>query len=270
MSAKRREPSKIILSPTRIRSWLECQLQYKFTYIDKLSRLYYRANRFDTFGATLHRTLQMFYEAGGAAAVPPESLEKTLEDCWMSAGYADSQEEAQALERGRGMVRAFWEASEREPSRAILIEKQIRLHYPDFVLMGRLDRLDEHPDGTLEVIDYKSGLEDVTEDGVRDSLAMVCYSLLVEKQYPGRRVMASIVSLPACAKATAEFRREELDVFEELAQTVAQQMQGREEFLPDYAPHCESCIYNRRCYKGGAVDWEEKRRLFDQTQEGAW
>jgi len=135
--------------------------------------------------------------------------------------------------------------------------------------MGRLDRVDEHTDGTLEVIDYKSSREEISEQEVRESCAMACYSLLLHKHYPGRRVLASIVALAAGRSATVEISRDELDVVEEEAHTAASQITGREEFLPNYGPHCEGCIYNAICYRKGPVEWEAKREAFERDMDGS-
>lgn len=268
--AGRKKERKLVLSPTRIRAWLECPLQYKFTYIDRLSRFYYRANPFDAFGSTMHRTLQMFHEAGGPSTVSAESLLQTLESCWTGAGYDSAEDEQRHLEAAREIVCSYREQCQSSGAQVVMIEKQIRHHYAEFVLMGRLDRLDEHPDGTLEVIDYKSGLMEVTPEDVHDSLAMLCYSLLVSRRYPDRPVKATIVGLAGGCFATTRFSGDELDAFEDDARQVARQMLGREEFFPNYGPHCEGCIYSRKCYRGGPVIWEEARREFEESQLGAW
>lgn len=270
MPAAARKPRKLVLSPTRIRAWLECQLQYKFTYLDRLSRFYYKPNRFDTFGAVMHRTLQMFHEAGGPAAVPADQLAATLDSCWTSAGYSSQDEEQAQLQLGREVVEQYWAISAENPAATLLVEKQLRHSYDIYTLMGRLDRLDEHQDGTLEIVDYKSGLLEISPEEVHASLAMICYTLLVGKAYPDRPVIATIIGLAGGCSASTQFTQDELDVFEEDAHRVAEQVMDREQYAPTYGGHCASCIYTQICYGGGPIDWEAKRAAAEAADDGVW
>ena len=80
-----------------------------------------------------------------------------------------------------------------------------------FVLTGRIDRIDEHSeDGALEIVDYKSGRLDVTEEDVKGALAMSIYQLLVKRNHPDRRVFATIHALRGGVTASASFSDEEL------------------------------------------------------------
>lgn len=275
MAGKARKARKLVLSPTKIVTWLECRLKYKFAYVDKLGRFYYKPNRDNTFGASMHRALQMFHDAGGAASVASEDLSGILQTSWISSGFQSRDEEEEFLQRGQQMFQSYYEAlapSAEGPGAAhtLLTEKQLRFDYGSFVLMGRLDRLDEHADGSLEIIDYKSGRTEVEEADVHDSLAMACYCLLVGKRYPGRKVSASIIGLAGGCSATTSFSAEEMEVFEEDVKEIARQIDAAEEYPPNYSPICESCIFSPICYEGGPVDWRARRRAYEASQEGAW
>jgi len=75
---------------------------------------------------------------------------------------------------------------------------------PDVTLSGRIDRVDEHHDGSLEIVDYKSGRETVSEEDVAKSLAMSVYQLLLKHLHPDRRVFATLVALRTGARASWE------------------------------------------------------------------
>lgn len=268
MPTKERKPRKLILSPTKIRSWLECRLQYKFTYIGKLSRFYYKPNVGDTFGSTMHRVLEAFHSAGGAQSVGQEQLVEILQTQWVSTGYASVEEEQAHAELGQQIVLRCYEdaqavyVAESESCipapKMLFTEKQLRHDFGDFVLMGRLDRLDQHSDGMLEIIDYKSGRLSVDESEVHDSLPMAIYALLVTKHFPGVPVIASIEGLAGKCRASTSFTANELEALEWDVREVARQIVAVEEYLPTYGPVCEDCIYARLCYKKGPVDWERK------------
>ena len=256
--ASRKKERRLILSPTRIQSWLQCALQYRFTYVDRIPRVYYRRDPCDTFGAVMHRTLHAFHSLGGAAAVSEDALADLLEAHWVSSGFRSAEQEARFREAGVEILRNYRRAAETQKSRVLLLEKQLRRDYGGFVLTGRLDRLDEHPDGSLEIIDYKSAAGQLTPADVRESLALGCYTLLVRHHFPGRPVRTSLLAPGSGSRATAEFTAEDLESLEEEIHRVARRIEAEESYAPSFGPHCAGCIYNRICYRGGGIDWEAR------------
>lgn len=210
----------------------------------------------------------MFHEAGGAAKVPMKQLALTYQSCWASVGFESPEQEESEFKRGTEIVERYWQTAAETPSHTLFVEKQIRQSYERFTLMGRLDRLDERLDGSLEIIDYKSVCSRISPEIVHDSLAMICYTLLTQRLYPDQRVLATIVCLSEGTSATTGFTQDELDAFEGDVGEIAGHILGCEEFPPNYGPHCLQCIYNKICYKGGPVDWETKRKQFEQAQYG--
>src|SRR4051812_28405126 len=142
-------------SPTRLSLYLFCPRAYCFYY-----RKGYRWGGMTAghaFGGSLHRTLQLFHERGGAEQVSLEELQAQLREKWSEAGYASAEEAAAHLEAGEQVLEQYYAASP-EPGRTTLwTEKTVQHRYEDFVLFGKVDRLDRRPDGALEVVDYKSG-----------------------------------------------------------------------------------------------------------------
>ena len=55
---------KPTLSPTRIGTYLECAVKYRYIYQDKIGRFYTKARAGFSFGSTLHNVLQDFHEQG--------------------------------------------------------------------------------------------------------------------------------------------------------------------------------------------------------------
>ncbi|MES1147398.1 MAG: PD-(D/E)XK nuclease family protein, partial [bacterium] len=127
-----------------------------------------------------------------------------------------SQEEMmQAMDEGKAIVTEYLESLAREPvtAKTLFVEKNLRIDLGDFVLIGRLDRVDEHEDGTLEIIDYKSGRQKVEAADVADDLAMACYQLLLKGAYPDREVCASILALRSNTRATAALTPGQMEEF---------------------------------------------------------
>ncbi|HMS54432.1 MAG TPA: PD-(D/E)XK nuclease family protein, partial [Fimbriimonadaceae bacterium] len=111
------------------------------------------------------------------------------------------------------------------------------------------DRLAEWDDGTLEIIDYKSQRGSVSEEGIKNDLALGCYQLLVRQHYPGRRVVASLHALSPSARATYGFNDDDLAEFNDDLQTVGRLIVGKnwEEVFPVKKPICERCDFVVLC-----------------------
>ncbi len=118
-------------------------------------------------------------------------------------------------------------------------------------LIGRIDRMDEYPDGTLEVVDYKSGRQGVEQDEVQNDLAMSCYQLLVKRKYPEQKVQATIIALRTRDSATASLEEKTLNEFESSVHQLGLEMLNRdyEDLTPVKKPLCERCDFLPLCKK---------------------
>ena len=258
---KRRQPRKPSLSPSKISTYLACRVMYKYTYIDKIGRFYYRHKAYHSFGSSLHRTLEDFHKSGGAEAQSPEQLIETLHTVWTSLGYASLEEEERRIGQAGELLERYHQEYFVEGVRTLFIEKQLKWDMGEFILLGRLDRLDEHPDGTLEVIDYKSGRLSVSEDEVRDDLAMGIYALLTHLNNPDRPMSASIYCLRSGEKGTAAFTQEDFAEIEDGVRVIAEEILQTDEdsvIEPAWLPNvCPECDYLRLCARRMKWDLRE-------------
>jgi RecB family exonuclease len=197
-------PKKPSLSPSRITTYLACPVKYRWTYVDRRGRWYVRAKAQYSFGQTLHRVLEHFYAEDRTGVMTMEEVATTYEENWVDAGFSSQDEMMDAYGEGLAILRQHVQTEKVRPriGRTFLLEKTLRLDLGDFDLIGRLDRVDEMPDGSLEVIDYKSGRETVSEDEVAGHLPMAIYQLLLRRTYPERLARATIVALKTQARAS--------------------------------------------------------------------
>lgn len=246
-----RKPSKPTLSPTKISTYLACPVMYKYTYIDRIGRFYYQPKAYHSFGASLHRTLEQFHERGGAETQSAEQLVGDLREMWTSAGYASTEDESLHLDSAAAMLASYHAAHQQVTAQTLFTEKMLKMDMGEFVLRGRIDRLDEHPDGRLEIVDYKSGRTSVTEEEVRDDLAMGIYALLTRHMCPDRPVSASIYCLRSGNKATINFASEDLVEVEDGIRAIAEEILCIDEdsvIEPVWLPYvCPQCDYLRIC-----------------------
>lgn len=203
---------KPTLSPSKFETYLRCPVKYNLTYLDPRGRRFFRSRAEFTFGSVLHRALQKFHEEGGAQVVSQEALVASFQASWRTEGFESDERAEEHRQLGLTLLTAYHEAHrEAEPTKTLLTEKQLRLDLGEFVLIGRIDRIDERSNGAIEVIDYKSGRDDVSDDEVREDFSMGCYALLAQAAYPDRPILTSIVALRSGNKGTAPRTPEEID-----------------------------------------------------------
>lgn len=263
MSSKK--PAKLRLSPTRIAAFMACRMMYRYEYIDKIGRFYHRARIGNSFGATLHQALQDFHVAGGAQQVDAEELGQRAIAVWRSAGYEDTVQEVEYQALAVELLAKYHEVAEEsvDKTRLFLAEKMIKHDMGDFILTGRVDRIDEHlADGALEIIDYKSGRDFVSEEDVREALAMCIYQLIAKRAWPDRRVFATIHALRGGVSASAELSNDELDQWEDAIRDIGRQIieTDYESLRPKFLPEtCPTCDFYRHCarYFASRREWEE-------------
>ncbi len=244
---------KPTLSPTKITTYLTCRVKYYWAYQTPYGRYLKRWNAHLALGTNLHRILQALHEQGGPHALSPEQVAHTLEQLWSAQSFSNHEESEQHKQAGHEMLRNYYQRHAEQPPIAIplFMEKTLRRDMGEFVLMGRLDRVDEHPGGTLEIIDYKSGRTTVDEEQVRNDLALHCYALLIQHQFPNRALKISIDALRAGAKATVDLSPEDLQEFQSLLLEIGHQIvhDTFEDLAPHPIPPCLDCEFLALCQR---------------------
>ncbi|MCW5935803.1 MAG: PD-(D/E)XK nuclease family protein [Fimbriimonadaceae bacterium] len=245
--------SKPTLSPSRISTYLACPVKYRWTFVDRRGKWLLRSRSYYSFGTTLHSVLERFHDSDDRGVTTTLEAIAALEESWIDAGYESQEEMAQAMAEGKAIVEAYTEAMAAEPatSRTRFVEMSLRADLGPFELVGRIDRLEEHEDGRLEIVDYKTLRETVAEDEVRFDLAMGCYQLLVSRNFPDRPVSATIVALRGRARATVAFTAEELAEFESALVELGKEIIAREYEMVTPKPKelCRGCDFLSLCRK---------------------
>lgn len=265
MRAARRSPGKQTsgrkptLSPTRITTYLECAVKYRYIYHDKLSRFYLRSHSYYSFGSSLHHVLQNFHEQG--AVQTPEQMVEALGERWIAAGYESAEQEQTHRAAGEQIVQAYHTAhQERVAARTetLFTEKTLSCDMGRFKLSGRVDRIDRHPDGHLEIIDYKSGRREVSAEDVANDLAMSIYQLVLKRLYPEAPVFATIYCLRTGSQASAELSGDPLEEFARELAALGDQIldEDYESLTPVPLSICPECDFLPRCTRF----WQEQER----------
>lgn len=241
------------LSPSRLSTYLACSSRYRWTYLDRRGRFYLRARSYFSFGTSLHRVLERFHDCEDHGVETVAQAIAALEESWIESGYSSQQEMSEALGEGVAIVEAYTrrQLERSDQAETVFVERRLTKEYDSFVLLGQVDRLDRHEDGRLEIVDYKSGRAEPTEEDVAVDLAMNVYQLLVREHYPGVPVTSTLMALRTLKSASATPSDSELAEFENDLVFVAGELLNREwEYVvPTYKPLCRCCEFLPLCRK---------------------
>lgn len=141
---------------SQIETYKICPLRYKYQYVIKIP---VPKNSAAAFGESIHRGLQKFYSLHKGGKHPSlDTLLELYDASWIPIGYQSKTHERQQKEKGRQMLAAYFATYYRADTRILDLEKRfttrVLLHLS---IVGKIDRVDERADGTLEIIDYKTG-----------------------------------------------------------------------------------------------------------------
>lgn len=156
-----------------------CPWQYRFAHILKIP---VKGRASFSFGKSVHAALQKFFQLileqsnktqaelfDGApktnpAAIPSlDELLKFYEQSWIDDWYESKERQNEYKENGKKMLKEFYEADKENWPRVKYIERDFKWKISDpdsgeiYPITGKIDRIDELPDGSFEIIDYKTG-----------------------------------------------------------------------------------------------------------------
>ena len=241
---------KTTFSPTRLDIYLACAVKYKYIYKDKIGRFYTRARAGFSFGSTLHHVLQDYHAQG--ATHTPEKMVEELQHKWIGAGYDTREQEQEHRDAGQQIVQAYHSAHQERVQahvETLFTEKTITCDMGRFKLSGRVDRIDRHADGRLEIIDYKSGRWETSAEEVANSLAMCCYQLILNRLHPESSVFATIYCLRSGHQASADLSHEAREEFARELTLLGHQIldEDYDALRPVPLTICPQCDFLPRC-----------------------
>ncbi len=210
-----------------------------------------------SFGGTMHATLQEFFKAVEQSKqatlftefTPDFSLKRLLEiyeDKWIPVGYETKAHMDLRKERGREMLKALHERFSQNMPQVKFLEKAFALRLGEYIIRGRIDRIDEKPDGTVEIIDYKTG-KVRSQKEVDGDLQLALYTLATRETL---KLPVSALTLLFLDSDEAVTTTPDEKVLEKAKNTVKEL--GDRINASDFAPTpdkmtCKFCPYRKIC-----------------------
>jgi RecB family exonuclease len=205
-----KEPGKIPrqLSPSLFYSYVECPLKFYFRAVARLRPDEEPAEEIDNalFGNILHHAMRQLYAPLVGVANPRSRIRTIIGSEAVTAAVDNAiaelcpkEEGVPAEDRGGAVMLVHktivdyidrqilpFDAGMEEGYTIVAVEHELSAPFDGVVFRGFADRIDKLPDGTLRVVDYKTGSPDNTSSAL---LQMRLYAMMLatdENAAPGR------------------------------------------------------------------------------------
>ena len=161
------------LSASDIDLYRTCPLKYKFARVFAIPQ---EPTINQRFGILVHQVLDRYHSEelrgfGGAEGDGSGGLDRLLglfEVGWRRQGFGASDDELQYRDRAVAALARYYERHSAGAARPVYLERAFSFRIGEHSVRGRVDRVDRHPDGSLELIDYKTGAPKTPEELVDD------------------------------------------------------------------------------------------------------
>jgi DNA helicase-2/ATP-dependent DNA helicase PcrA len=242
----------VMLSATDIEIYRICPLRYKYARVYSIPREQTLQQR---FGILVHQVLERFHsqladiESGdGWTDVQPneENLFALFETGWRRGGFGDSNEERQLHEMAREALTRYDKRFRSEESTPVWFERSFAFRLGDHLLRGRVDRVDRHPDGSYELIDYKTG-KARSKSQLKDDVQLSLYQLGAQQSWKLEAAKQSYHYVLDDQKVPLEASSENIGRVEETIAHVGEGIRAqRFEPTPSWSA-CSRCDFSLIC-----------------------
>lgn len=245
--------TKLSLPPyfsyTQLAAFEKCPLQYKFAHILKIPRA---GSATLSFGKTMHNTLLRFMKNWHQnQTLTLNDLLKIYKEEWIDEWYESPRHKESYYQKGIDSLTKFFEKLKQKNPKIKIINGILALELPfslkigDYIIKGKIDRIDETIDGNIEIIDYKTGNPPKGNLSKDDKEQLLIYQIAAEEVLNLIPKKLTYYYLDA----SEEFSFEPLPKKEEFKEKIIQEIKQIEQsnFEPTPGFHCKFCDFKDIC-----------------------
>ena len=226
------------LNYSKIKTYKECPLLYKYKYIDGKREGLVPAS---SLGVSIHRALEAYH----AQSNDPSQLLDYYDDCWLGAGYSSAGEQMEWYLKGKKMMEEYARREYERKTTVDSTEREFIFEYEGWTLRGKIDRIDKHPDGSWEVIDYKTGTDVDLNAPITDSLQLGIYSVGARRVWNMQKGKATFYFTAFNQTQSADFDEfDEMNILNTFIET-GKKIEAQQ-FDPN-TQHCSECAFRNEC-----------------------
>jgi DNA helicase-2/ATP-dependent DNA helicase PcrA len=169
------------LSASAVDTYERCGLQFK---LDRDWRLSARPAAAMQYGAAIHRVLKIYFDSVnlGRAKTDEEMIELFRLDL-VEAGILEKYQHELYEKQGIAQLRDFLASARSLPPVQVLhTEQSFEIRVGDTSVVGRIDRIDRRADGSVAIVDYKTG-KARDQENADESLQLSLYAIAAREKW---------------------------------------------------------------------------------------
>ena len=248
-------PLPTSLSPSKVASFKDCALAFRFSAIDRLPE---PPSPWASKGTLVHRALERLFWHVPPAERSLEAARAQLESAWAElrseaefVGLSlDGEGEAAFVSDAAGLVANYFRLEDPRTVNAIGVELKLEARLGSLRLRGVIDRLELDGEGALVVTDYKTGAAPgVTHEGRRLG-GVQFYAFLCEQALGRRPARVQLLHLRepvAIVSIPTEQSVRGLQARTSAVWAAVERACVREDFRPNPSRLCEFCAFRAYC-----------------------
>jgi superfamily I DNA/RNA helicase/RecB family exonuclease len=247
-----RAMDKMNLSASRIQTYETCPLRFKMEADWNLPSQPAPAMQ---FGNAVHTALKGYYDAVLAGRkLTREQFLNVFEEQLSNSAFDDAHQKELYRAQGREQLGEFYDLRNSEATPQVLsTEKVFELMVDGVKVAGRIDRTDRQADGTIGIVDYKTGAAK-DQDEADESLQLSIYAMAAEQMWGQIPARLAFYNLETNATAETQRTAEELTATKHrIVEVAASIRDGR--FDPKPGQHCMFCGFRELCPKQEEPIW---------------
>lgn len=250
---------------TQLEGYKSCPLQYKYQYILRVPMSTGRP--VFSYGTSMHATLEEFYkriqdrsekkqsglfditedkegDSELESYISRKELLKIYEEKFIDEWYEDNKQREEYFNKGKESLKVFYDKLKDNFIIPIRLECPFNIKIGDYIMKGKIDRVDMLPDGTCEIIDYKTGnAKDV--DSVNKNQLMI-YQIAAEQVLGLKPSKLTFYYLDDNKEVSFIGSDEQLDKLKEDIITWIEEIR-QNNFEPKPSPLCSFCDFRNIC-----------------------
>lgn len=244
------------MSFSQFEAFERCPLQYKFEHVYRIPKV---GNANKSFGQSVHNSLQEIYkryserkfsldasvsqsEKTLGALVAADEVLEIYQEKWIDEWYETKKDKAVRYEKGKEALLLYHVTHKDESPDVYGLEVGFTLKFNHVAVRGRIDRIDRLADGTVHIIDYKTGKTKEKPD--KDQLFI--YQLAALRSVGVKPSKLSFVYLESGSEVSFIGTDDELVALEEQVNRVADAIRASN-FSPTPGDACRFCDFKNMC-----------------------
>lgn len=231
------------ISFSMLKLFKQCPLRYKFRYIDHKTDQ--KTTAYLAMGRILHSCLGEFFKLDNKRRTS-DALKEILENRWSKLKFPGEEEEKEEYKLSAEKLLIDFFNSHKCDINTYKVEARVKCNIKGLALTGAVDRIAQYPDGSYEIIDYKTEQRELSDETM-DNMQLAFYYYGVKETYKIPISQITLDYLPSQQVVTTKPHEKELEKYLDLAWEIVQKIRDSKDFPATRNRYCMDCVFCKSC-----------------------